>query len=146
MDASLNLVDAQDFSREVAAVGQFGLYLSDQCLRRAGLTRDTEPGQTDNNQIRWPREKDRAQLFQEAVTFGISDVLAEMERRNVSNEGKQHLVFEIGHGSADYSTPLANPTLSKPIGQLDDELIVLAPTNLLAAIRQSVLRLSLIHI
>lgn len=145
LEASLCLTDAQDFASEVAAVGQFGLYLSDQALRRAGHTRNTEPSRVDNDKIRWPIKIEHARRLQEAVTFDISEVQAEMVRRNVGLEGRKHLVFTLGCGSADYSSPLANPTISRPIGQLGDELIVIAPTNLLAAIRLAVLRLAEQH-
>ncbi|MEP4685454.1 MAG: hypothetical protein ABJ015_27890, partial [Rhodopirellula bahusiensis] len=42
------------FRQDAAGIIQTGLYLSHQCIVRAGLTRTTKPAESENDEIRWP--------------------------------------------------------------------------------------------
>ncbi|TWU02901.1 hypothetical protein [Stieleria varia] len=136
-----SLIRDTTFRKEAVEIVQFGLYLSHQCMIRAGLTRTSTPGESENDDIRWPAAEMAMQL-QEAVTFNKAEIIAEMERRNIGSSGLDRLTFELGSISATYPNPLANPTLTRPIAVTDEELIVVAPTNFLPAIRDAVLKLA----
>ena len=129
------------FRQEAAGIIQTGLYLSHQCIVRAGLTRTTKPAESENDEIRWP-STELASKLQEAVTFNRAEIVAELKRRRFGPLGIKRLTFQLGAISAGYAHPLANPTLSRPIATTGDELIVVAPTNFLPAIRDAVLQLA----
>ena len=138
-----SLIDDAEFRGTVVSIAQFGLYLSHECICRAGLSRHSRPQRTVNDEIRWPGEAKISARLQDAVTFDLAAVVSELERYNISSsDGIEHLAFGIGSVSTDYSSPLDNPTLSRPIALLGDELIVVAPTNLLEAIREAILNLA----
>ncbi|WP_146593614.1 hypothetical protein [Novipirellula galeiformis] len=135
------LIGDSIFRREAAGIIQTGLYLSHQCIVRAGLTRTTKPAESENDEIRWP-STELASKLQEAVTFNRAEVVAKLKRRGFGPIGIERLAFELGIISADYAHSLANPTLSRPIATTDEELIVVAPTNFLPAIRDAVFQLA----
>ncbi|PAY17437.1 hypothetical protein CKO51_21210 [Rhodopirellula sp. SM50] len=135
------LIRDASFRKEAVEIVYFGLYLSHQCMIRAGLTRTTTPGRSDNDDIRWPGTK-LAMRLQEAVTFNKAEVIADLGHRNIGPRGLGRLTFELGGISSKYANPLANPTLTRPVAVTEEELIVVAPTNFLPAIRDAVFRLA----
>ena len=133
-----------EFSNAVHDLLQFGLYVSHQCLTRAGLSRQSEPGDSESDEICWPG-MDSAIRLQQAVTFDRQLTITEMANRNTGRRGIDELVFDVGSVSSKYSTPLANPTLKRPIVSLGNEFIVVAPTNLLSSMRDAVIRIATEH-
>jgi hypothetical protein len=126
------------FAQEVTEIALTGLWISDECVRRAGLTRHTEPGHTENSDIRWPSGQE-ARKLQGAVRFSRGEVQDYLCQRHLGTGGLTILGFAPGGISASYSGHLANPMCRRPLLVTGDRVIVISPSTVLIAIRDAVL-------
>lgn len=130
--------DHPQFRREVAEIALAGLWISDQCVRRAGLHRQTEPSTTQNGEIRWPSGK-AARELEDAVTFAGRDIAQNLLRIGLSDNGLRKLAFAPGDIAAGYTGIFSNPMRRRPLLTAGDRVIVISPTTLLIAVRDAIL-------
>ena len=126
------------FQQEVTEIALAGLWISDKCIRKAGLHRHTEPTRTDNGEIRWP-SAEAARSLQAAVTFSCHDIAQGLSQIGVGDIGVRKLAFTPGEIRADYPDPRSNPVRRRPLLITGDNVVVVSPTTLLIAVRDAVL-------
>ena len=143
LHAIFHLLDNEHraFQSQAASVAVLGLWLSDNCVRAAGLQRNTRPVDTINGDIRWPHSK-VSRTLENAVTFRLEDVETEMNNRGVGIEGLNSLSVRPDEASLNYSDPRLNPICRRPFLLVDSEIVVISPSTIVPAIRDALIDLA----
>lgn len=141
LESVLLRMDANDlpFRQLIAEIALSGLLISDQCVRRAGLGRATPPGDTENGEIRWPTGQ-KARDLQYAVRFSFAEITEALSEQGMGIEGLRTLTLRPGEVSTRYRTWLDNPVRQRPFLLYRGNLVVVAPSAILSAIRDTIIR------
>lgn len=130
-----------EFRAAVARMAITGLWLSDACLRRAGLHRQATPTATD--EVHWPTDTE-AESLQAAVRFKIDEISAAVGAVGIPTCDLAQLSFAPGE-NLEYTSWLANPMRTRPIMVCNEDVVIAAPSCLIIAIRDAIIRLARTH-
>ena len=141
LEAASCRMNSREFEEETEGLATLGLIISDRCLRRAGISRHTEPASSDSGEIRWPRDAE-ARFFQECVSFDRDEIECDLTQLGIRTSGLDHLAFRQGTISQSYEHLRQNPVLHRPLLVTRDRIVLLSPMTITNAIRDAVLQVA----
>jgi len=141
LEAASHGMNNRKFEDEVAHLAILGLAISDLCLRKAGISRHTEPASSDNEEIRWLRGTE-ARHLQECVSFDRDEIECYVAQLGIRTSGLDHLAFQEGAIPATYEHLRQNPVRSRPLLATRDRIVLISPMTVNNAIRDAVLQVA----
>lgn len=129
-------VESVVFQRKVKEVAALLLVISNECLRNAGVTRKSEPAEPVDK-IHWPRGGN-ARVLEKSVSFEKSVLVRALARFDVGLDGLERVSFQQEGISCNYRHLQNNPMRTRPLLRFDESLVLVAPSMVLSAIRNSI--------
>jgi hypothetical protein len=128
-------------AQTIASVALLGLTISDICLRRAGVSRHTEPSSSEDDHIVWPRGSG-ARHLEDCVFIERGELERRMAQIGVDTSGLDRLGFRQDAVPATYDHVLQNPVRRRPILITDEGVVLISPMTVNNAVRDAVIQIA----
>lgn len=142
MFLSQDKFEDQDFATRCYQMLRGVLAVSNELVRRAGIPRNT-PAQVANFSTIMVPDASEVDRLAGCVVFKRDELEALLARHNLPASALDALMVDVGRANlARYKSPEDSPLLATPLVAFGDDIVVAAPTDLLAAWMRRVVGMS----